>query len=111
MTRFHIQKRSGVSQVPELTWTRQAVEDVEHIKSYIQRGSSHYAQLVAERIVAAAERLPHFPQSGRVVPEFGRQDIREVLWSNYRIVHHLVGDCVYILTVHHGARLLRIPGE
>ena len=111
MTRFRIQKRSGVSPVPELIWTRQAVEDVQDIKSYIQRGSARYAQVVAERIVEAAERLREFPHSGRAVPEFGRQDVREVLWGNYRIIHRVVGDSVFILTVHHGARLLRIPGE
>ena len=55
------------------------MEDVEDIKSFIKRGSPRYAQFVAERIVEAAERLREFPKSGRVVPEFGREDVREIL--------------------------------
>jgi plasmid stabilization system protein ParE len=87
------------------------VEDVEDIKSFIKRGSPRYAQMVAERIVEAAERLREFPKSGRVVPEFGRDDVREVLWGNYRIVHRVGESHADILTVYHGARLLRLTDK
>ena len=87
------------------------MEDVEDIKSFIKRGSPRYAQLVAERIVEAAERLREFPMSGRVVPEFAREDVREILWGNYRIVHSVAESSVRILTVYHGARLLRISAK
>jgi toxin ParE1/3/4 len=50
--------------------------------------------------------LADFPGSGRVVPEIGRMEIRELILGDYRIVYrHHVGR-VEILTVFHGARLL-----
>ena len=94
--------------MPELVWTRQAVQDVEDIKSYIGRASPRYAALVAERIVGSVERLHEFPSSGRVVPEFSRDDVREVIWGNYRVVYRIRTNSVDVLTVYHGARLLRL---
>jgi toxin ParE1/3/4 len=94
--------------VPELVWTRQAVQDVEDIKLYIGRTSRHYAALVAERIVESAGRLREFPTSGRVVPEFSRDDVREIIWGNYRVVYRIRTSSVDVLTVYHGARLLKL---
>ena len=47
-----------------------------------------------------------FPNSGRIVPEFGDSAMREILWRNYRLVYRLVGENVEVVTVFHGARLL-----
>ena len=91
-----------------IVWTRRAVADVQAIKQFIARDSPHAAQLVAERIVAAVERLAVFPQSGRIVPEMADPVIREVIHSSYRIVYRLIREEVHILTVHHAARLLHL---
>lgn len=85
-----------------VSWTREAVEDVEAIKAYVARDSVRYAALLAERIVAAVGRLESFPGSGRVVPEVGDQSLREVIHQAYRIQ----AESVQVLTVHHAARLL-----
>jgi plasmid stabilization system protein ParE len=42
----------------------------------VARDSTHYADLVVERIVEAVERLKDNPRSGRVVPELGDESIR-----------------------------------
>lgn len=47
-----------------------------------------------------------FPLSGRVVPEINKQEIREVILGNYRIVYRFMVNEVEVLTVHHGAQLL-----
>ena len=62
-----------------LFWSPQAVEDVEAIRSFVARDFEHYANLLAERIVAAVDRLDSFPLSGRVVPEVGNESLREVV--------------------------------
>ena len=86
-------------------WTREAVEDVEAIKAYVACDSVRYATLLAERIVAAVDRLESFPESGRVVPEVGDESLREVIHGAYRIVYRIVSvDEIHVLTVHHGAR-------
>jgi toxin ParE1/3/4 len=91
--------------VPEIIWSPQAVEEVESIRDYISRDSPHFGVLTAQRIVGTVERLTRFPESGRIVPEFGDARLREVLWRNYRIVYRLSPMAVEIVTVFHGARI------
>lgn len=89
-------------------WAPQAIEDVEAIRSYVERDSAHYADLLVERLVAAVGRLEAAPRSGRVVPEVKDESLREVICGNYRIVYRLRADFVEVLTVFHGARLFRL---
>lgn len=87
-------------------WTAQALDDLDAVCLYIARDAPHIAQVFAARAFDAADRLADFPRSGRVVPEVGRPEIREVFVYSYRIIYRYTGDAVAILTVHHGARLL-----
>ena len=91
-----------------LIWTRRAIEDVQSIRQFIAQDSPHYALLVTQQLIASVERLPAFPQSGRVVPEVNDPAVREVIHGTYRIVYRLIHDEIHILTVHHAARLLRL---
>lgn len=43
-----------------------------------------------------------------MVPELGRQDVRELLVGNYRVIYRTGIDDVVILTVRHGRRILDI---
>ena len=93
----------------EVRWTDQAAEDVQSIRDFIGRSSPRYALLVAERLVGAVERLEALPHSGRMVPEFNDDRLREVIWGNYRIIYQLLDDTVEVLTIYHGARILTDP--
>jgi plasmid stabilization system protein ParE len=62
--------------VTQVLWAPQAIQDVEAIRAHVARDSTHYADLVVERIVEAVERLKDNPRSGRVVPELGDESIR-----------------------------------
>ena len=75
---------------------------------FIARDAPRYANLFADRVFRATDRLAQFPKSGRVVPEIGRDDVREVIVQSYRVIYRLLPEEVEILTVHHGARLLQI---
>ena len=90
----------------QLVWSPSALTSLAEVCEYISRDSDHYAKLFAQRIFAAAEMLALFPESGRVVPEYDRRDVRELLFQNYRIVYRIKGDEVQIAAVMHGARLL-----
>jgi len=94
--------------VIRIIWAPQAIEDVEALRAHVARDSTHYADLVVERIIASVERLQEHPRSGRMVPELGDESIREVIRGNYRIVYRLRQDVVEIVTVFHGARLFRL---
>ena len=62
-----------------LRWTHEAAEDLAAIHHYIARDSPRYAQLVVERLIQRIEQIPAFPEAGRIVPELGRRDIRELI--------------------------------
>ena len=89
-----------------VTWTEQAIDDLDSVCLFIARDAPRYAELFAARVFRTTERLEQFPRSGRVVPELGQDEIREIIVHGYRIIYRLLADEVQILTVHHGARLL-----
>lgn len=91
-------------------WTLRARADLAGIRSFIGQDSLHFASVVISRIIAATERLSSFPESGRIVPEVGSSDIREIVHAPYRIVYRIVGeDEIHVLAVHHGARQFPRP--
>jgi toxin ParE1/3/4 len=92
--------------VSRIVWSPQAIRDLESIHDFIALDSAVYAALVAQRIVRAVERLGSFPQSGRIVPELQRPDVREVIHRPFRIVYRLRDDTVEIVTVFWSSRLL-----
>ena len=90
----------------KVTWTDQALDDLDSICLFIARDSIQYAKLFAIRAFEATDRLELFPKSGRVVPEINREDIRGIILGNYRIIYRIITEEVEILTVHHGAKLI-----
>jgi len=71
----------------------------------VARDSAHSARLLVERLFTAVDRLAAFPESGRMVPEFQRADLREIILGSYRIVYQLRDGHAVVLAVFHGARL------
>lgn len=100
----------------ELTWSPEAVEDVEQIARYIERDSAWYAQAVVARFVSAAESLRDLPERGRIVPELRDPSVRECFVYSYRVIYRVGAIEVLILAIVHGHRLLepvlpRLGGE
>lgn len=91
-----------------LSWSPRSIADLEAIRSYICLDSPIYADLVVRRITHAVDRLEHFPDSGRVVPEVGDERLREVIVRPYRVAYRVHRGAVEIVTVFHAARLF--PG-
>ncbi len=95
----------------KLRWTQNSITDLHAIYEYIAEDSPTNALQMIDRLTSREEQLMAFPLSGRVVSETERQDIREIIEPPYRIIYHLRADSIDILTVMHGARVLReIPG-
>ena len=88
----------------EIHWTITAGEDLREIEEYISRDSPVYAVRMVDRIIESVEQLELFPQSGRMVPEFEREDLRELICRPYRIVYLHHDDEVTVIRVVHGAR-------
>ena len=91
----------------EVTWTDQALDDLDSVCRFIARDAPRYAELFAAQVFRATDHLAQFPRLGRVVPELRRDNYREVIVQSYRVIYRLSPNEVEILTVHHGARQLR----
>lgn len=91
----------------KLRWTYGARDDLVAIAEYIAEDNVTAARRWVARLRTQARRAVRFPQSGRVVPEFGREDLREFIFHGYRILYLLKGDQAFVLTVFEGHRQVR----
>jgi len=89
-----------------VTWSPQVRDDLNDIAAYIATGSPRYASAVISEILAAGRSLALFPRRGRVVPELGDENCREVFVYEYRIIYRIEDRAVRIVAVIHGRRLL-----
>jgi plasmid stabilization system protein ParE len=88
----------------EVRWSLTSGSDLQEIEDFIARDSVSHAVSFIDRIVESTEKLQATPCLGRVVPEFGRPELRELLFRGYRIVYVLQDDTATILRVVHAAR-------
>ena len=76
----------------DLRWSLTAEEDLQAIENFIAKDSVLHAVNFIDRLIDAAEQLTPSPKVGRVVPEFNKDDLREILFRAYRIVYQLRGE-------------------
>lgn len=82
-----------------IVWSPLAVEQARDIASYIALDKPSAAEKWIEEIFSCVEKLSEFPEIGRMVPEIKRQDIREVIRGNYRVIYKISGQSIHILVV------------
>ena len=83
----------------KLIWSPLAVEQVRDIAAYIALDKPSAAVQWAEKIFNSVERLSDFPESGRVVPEIQRNEIREIVQDNYRVIYKVKPKEILVLVV------------
>jgi len=88
----------------KIEWTEPAENDLGEIYDYIARDVPYYAEQFIDRIIEATGKLTDHPKIGRRVPEANRDDVRELIFQNYRIIYLTRSDSIYIVTVIHGSR-------
>jgi len=90
----------------KLIWSPTARFDVKDIAAFIAEDSASAAERFVRSLLQAVERLADFPESGRIVPEFGDPAIREVIRKPCRIVYRVDhrNRIVEIARVWHAAR-------
>ena len=91
----------------KIVWTEYALGDLKLIHEYISKDSKSYADKFIDKIVRRVGQLEAFPKSGRVVPEFYSEIIRELIEGNYRIVYRINPDYIGIARIHHSSRQLK----
>jgi len=91
----------------KVIWTSRSLKDLEEIGEYISKDSMKYAKLTLEKLIETTNYIEQNQHIGRIVPEIGIKEIREIITGNYWIIYHLKGDeYAHILTIHHCSRLL-----
>ena len=91
----------------KVLWTDSAVAQLQAVHDYLAQTSPDYALRIVDRLTRRSTQIAVFPNSGRMVPEFERNEIREVIEGRYRIIYLLEPEQVQVLAVIHGARDLR----
>ncbi len=81
-----------------------AKRDLKQIHDYIASDSKFYAKKVTQSIVEKTENLEDFPKMGRVVPEIGDENVRELFVYSYRVIYEISLDGIEILAIIHGKR-------
>ena len=89
-------------------WTKNAVGHLVNIFEYIAMNSPVYAGRMVDRITRRSEQIAEHPSSGRKVPEYDDEDIREIIEKPHRIIYlyRVKPDQVDVLAVIHSAQLL-----
>jgi len=89
-----------------LFWTETAKQDLQAIRRYIAADNPTAAKRWVDRLRRRAITALLASLAGRKVPELLRNDIRELIEGNYRIVYQAFEDRLVVLTVFEGHHLL-----
>ena len=92
----------------KVQWAPLAIDRVAEIAAYIAEDNPIAAEKWIRDAFARVGQLARFPKSGRQIPETPRQDIRALVWGNYRILYRIEVHQVSILTVRHTKQILTI---
>jgi addiction module RelE/StbE family toxin len=93
----------------QIKWTNHATLDLKDIFDYIAKDSKSYAFHHVQKIKEKTFILRNNPRLGRKVPEMDRDDIRELIQGDYRIIFRIKTEKrIDIISVFHSARILRI---
>ena len=70
---------------------------------YIAEESQDWPTVVnwRNRVYAAVEHLDEFPESGSIVRELNRNDIRQVIVGDYRVIYRVMRKTPEIISVRH----------
>ena len=85
-------------------WTDTAEAHLDAIYAYIAQDSPQYAMRMVDRLTRRSQQIADFPLSGRKVPEYEADQIREVIEGPYRIIYHIKPDQIDVLAVIHGSQ-------
>jgi toxin ParE1/3/4 len=87
-----------------VVWTESAFQALDDVVAYVSLDSEQKARSLLIQTLDLAQSLETFSERGRVVPEIGESDIRELLVFDYRLQYRVSDTHVVLLAFLHGAR-------
>lgn len=91
----------------QIKWTNKSIKDLKSINDFISLDSKLYAARFINRLMQRVDQLVLFPESGRIVPEKNKPEIRELIEGNYRIFYKQNKNFITILRIHNAAKRIR----
>ena len=90
----------------EVIWAHSAIADLEQVVRYIAAEDVDAAQRPGLTLIGRIEQTAEFPSKGRIVPEKGEDNLREIIVTPDRIVYEIShGDqTIQVPRVWHSAR-------
>jgi len=92
----------------KIVWSQLAIERASEIVEYIALDNPTAAQNWVDEVFEKVKLLGTSPEMGRVVPEVKRNEIRELLFVNYRILYRIEYDSISVLTIRHCKQILPV---
>lgn len=96
----------------KITIAQSALSDLQEIKAYyMAQGVPDIGQKFGNVILKNAQNLRDHPDSGRKVPEFDQDRIREIIYPPFRVVYLRNAASVSLVRVWKSERLLLLPDD
>jgi len=89
-----------------IVWTKEALKDIDSIANFISKDSEFYAKQFVKKLIDATMKLERYPTIGKPLHELPQSVYKEILFKKYRIIYRYDEQYIYIISVHHSARLL-----
>ena len=91
-----------------IIWSPRAKKRVREYGEYIAQDNIEAAEKWMAEIIEKVERIIDFPEQGRVVPEDGRANVREIFYKSHRIIYRIASKNILVLTIRHIKQLIDI---
>jgi addiction module RelE/StbE family toxin len=85
--------------VQEITWTKEAIQNLQEIFEYISQDSSYYGERTIQLIYKVVDRLKDYPEIGMVIELRSRYTLRRILIKSFRVVYCIHSNKVFIVAV------------
>ena len=93
-----------------LHFTTRFLHEADEQAEYLAQYSPTRAALLIDSLFRQLELLKPHPRLGRMVPELGIDNIRELLFRQYRLIYRITSaDRIDILALQTGQRPLQLP--
>ena len=80
----------------KLEWSPDALDDLDDIWSTIAEDNVSKAVSFVEEIRERAQDLLIAPKSGIMIPEIGKEELRELHYKNYTVVYEIRKESILI---------------
>jgi toxin ParE1/3/4 len=88
----------------KVVWSPLANDQIDEAVAFIVADDPAAALEWLEGLLERVKSLAAYPDSGRIVPELERDDVRELIVSPCRVIYRRGAEVVEIASIRHGAR-------